>query len=207
MKTQRGHVMTMDLINSLRLAPGKMMVVGCCEDPLSDEYTSQGWDVSGYDFRPFQDVDRKLLHPTFKFFQGDFCEMTLPDSHFDVVVDVSAIHHFGLGWYGDPKDVDADNLKDAQAVDKVFKALKPGGYFACMTEVGVWEPKGGTSSNGSHGHWRRYGKKELRERVIQGFDVVKEEYWNRDGLTKIDEETAYQTTVASAIVCLILKKP
>lgn len=205
MEIHREHDLARDLINSVRTEPGKMIIVGCCEDPLANEYASLGWEVWGYDFRPYQDVRGNAEEPKFKFTQGDFCQASVPPDFFDVAVDVSAIHHFGLGWYGDPN---GNNLGDVVAVKKIIESLKPGGSFVCVTDVGHWVSNGGSSQNGSQGHWRLYDKKSLQDRIIQGLEVIKEEYWDSDMLVQIDETTAYSYAyIPAGHIGLICRKP
>lgn len=134
--------------------PGKALVIGCNEEYNCEALVLHGFDVTGTDFRP---IDREPKG--FTFVQGDFTkpeETPFENGTFDTVVAISAIEHFGLGFYKES----SNSIGDMLAQDRVYDLLKPGGHYWCSVPTGVWKQTG---------HWRRYDEKHLIECIIRNF--------------------------------------
>lgn len=127
MKLEKWMQMTDDrelyhMLDKLEVEPHyRTLEMGCCGEKLSYMLQELGCEAWGVDLHPYEDYGYKLEH----YISGDFLEVELPSNYFDIVIDVSAMHHFGLSQYGDELDVDAD-IKTAQVV---YDTLKPGGYW------------------------------------------------------------------------------
>lgn len=84
--------------------------IGCAESLVPLELASHGFMVHGVDFRAYP-----VRHSNLISYQGDFLSMDFAGKFFDVVLFLSSIEHFGLGWYGDPLDAEADRKSLAKA--------------------------------------------------------------------------------------------
>jgi SAM-dependent methyltransferase len=62
---------------------------------------------------------------------GDAREISFPDGHFDCVVSLCSLEHFGLGRYGDVFDPRADE----KALREMARVLKPKGLMVVSTTV------------------------------------------------------------------------
>lgn len=96
----------------------KILEVGCNDTELSNVLHDKGCEIWGVDILPCPQAK-------FKFVQGNFQDVYIPTNYFDIVIDVSAIHHFGLGNYGDRIDIDADITSSK----KIHNSLKQNGLF------------------------------------------------------------------------------
>lgn len=101
----------------------KTLEVGCNETDLCNVLHLLGCETWGVDVN-------KNDRAKFKFIHANFQDVQLPDDYFDVAIDVSALHHFGIGHYGDRVDPDGDII----AAKKIYRALKPGGLFYISTD-------------------------------------------------------------------------
>lgn len=107
------------MIAHLELEPRmKTLELGCCDTELSCVLERVGCESWGVDIRP-------CPCPKKHFIQGDFLDVSLPENYFDIAIDVSAIHHFGLGAYGDELELNAD----IKASMKVYSSLKKQGIW------------------------------------------------------------------------------
>jgi len=61
----------------------------------------------------------------------DAKKLNCSDASFDVVLSLCALHHFGLGRYGDEFDPDADR----KAFGEMIRVLRAGGYLIFSTTV------------------------------------------------------------------------
>lgn len=96
---------------------------------------------------------------------GDACDpenVAVPDGHFDWIVMLSALEHFGLGFYGDPihETYWGEPYGDVLAMGNVYRWLKPGGqvYFDVPCN-----PRGHVRENR---HFRVYAPREVGPRLI-----------------------------------------
>lgn len=112
------------MLDKLEVEPNyRTLEMGCCGEKLSYMLQELGCEAWGVDLGTYESYVHELKH----YISGDFLKVELPSNYFDVAIDISAMHHFGLvGPYdGSKMDVDAD-IKTAQIV---YDALKPGGYW------------------------------------------------------------------------------
>lgn len=94
-----------------RLPRGSSVLdIGCAESLVPLELASHGFMVHGVDFRAYP-----IRHANLISYQGDFLSIDFPRKAFDMAVFLSSIEHFGLGWYGDPVDPEADRKSLAKA--------------------------------------------------------------------------------------------
>lgn len=138
------------LIHHLNFKPtDRILEVGCNDSELSNTLQSKGCDVWG--------VDVKFNEPKFKFIRGNFQDVYIPENYFDIVIDASAIHHFGLGNYGDRVDHNADII----TAKKIYKSLKPNGLFYVSTDCvsTIFNPN-------VNNYFRQYNIKEFINRIV-----------------------------------------
>lgn len=139
------------LLQHLEVCPEqKILEVGCNNSELSNTLYKLGCKVWGIDVV-------KNNEARFKFIHGNFQDIELPDNYFDIAIDVSAIHHFGLGNYGDRLDIDADITTSK----KIYKALKNKGLFYISND------RISTEYNPNVGNYfRQYNIKEFIKRIV-----------------------------------------
>ncbi len=101
---------------------------GCVENVLPMMLCSLGYRVTGMDFRPYP-----FTHPNFTAIQGDVLTWEAPEAAFDVVISISTVEHVGLGYSGDPVENDGDR----RAVEKLWRALRPGGLLYLTVPAGA----------------------------------------------------------------------
>src|SRR3972149_6434490 len=104
--------------------------VGANEEWLCAILQRLGYDMTGLDVRPFRwashvDIeDMKHFVPEWRQIQASYNTVldNILNPPFDFIVSLSAIEHFGLGYYeGDIENSEAD----AEAMDCIYKWLKP----------------------------------------------------------------------------------
>lgn len=144
------------MLNYLELKKGmKILELGCCGTELSHVLERCGYEVCGVDLQQYP-------HPLRNFIREDFLKAQLPLAYFDVAIDISALHHFGLGAYGDQFNLEADIL----ASQKVRQSLKIGSsWFLVMDRFKAkFEPN-------IVNYVRQYDKESFKSRVCRGFTV------------------------------------
>lgn len=138
------------LIHHLNFKPtDKILEVGCNDSELSNTLHGKGCEVWG--------VDVKFNDPKFKFIRGNFQDVYIPENYFDIVIDVSAIHHFGLGNYGDKIEYDADII----TAKKIYNSLKPNGLFYVSTDCISTKFNQNVSN-----YYRQYNIREFINRIV-----------------------------------------
>lgn len=162
------------LINNLEFTPEQTILeVGCNDTELSNTLHKKGCNVWG--------VDVLFNEPEFKFVRGNFQDVQLPENHFDIAIDISAIHHFGLGNYGDRVDLEADII----SAKKIYKLLKDNGLFYISTDI-----VSKTFNANINNYCRQYNVEEFMNRIVNpsGFKLIKLEFYknNTYPLTKIN---------------------
>lgn len=118
-------------------------------------------------------IERPYLHPKLRFIQGDLLKMTLPDAHFDLILNCSTVEHVGLaGRYG---VTESEPDGDLAAMSRLLRLMKPGAVMLATVPVGrdaVFVPL-----------HRVYGPRRL-PMLLRGYAVEKEQYWVKDGLNR-----------------------
>ena len=144
------------MIQQLKFAPKmKILELGCSGTEISSVLFKQGCEVWGVDLKPY-------TYSITKFIQGDFLKVDLPTDYFDIAIDISALHHFGMPAYGNELNLDAD----IKASEKVWLSLKHGGvWFLTMDRF-----KAEFVPNIVN-FVRQYNYKTFKERVCRGFYV------------------------------------
>lgn len=160
--------------------PGdRVLELGCCETDFAQRLKDcvPGVSVVGIDVRP-SDYGGDVQIVTDASRSDLFADDRLAPGSFDWVIALGAIEHFGLGWYGDPKDEHADT----RAMANAWVWLKPGGsvYFDVP-----WNPDAHFETR----HWRCYSDRSLAERFTasltwraRGWAANEQE---RDGFTQV----------------------
>ena len=109
--------------------PAKVLDVGCWESINSISLAMLGYDVTGIDMMPYG-----YKHKNFTFIQDDFLKHDFGNERFDVVVDISAIEHFGLLSYATKERNDNAHI---EAMNKIKRLLKPQGQLIFTAPYGV----------------------------------------------------------------------
>jgi SAM-dependent methyltransferase len=111
---------------------------------------------------------------------ADAKRIDLPSEHFDLVLSLCAIEHFGLGRYGDGFDLDGDK----KAIAEMIRVLKPGGCLVLSTNVTRAQA---TLVFNAH----RIYTRELLHSYFQGLELESERYFSqrRHSLCRFDEVT------------------
>jgi len=116
--------------------------------------------MTGTDLRPFQ-VNHEFYEHINTGGIINWKQITGPIEHierfldppYDFIISLSAIEHFGLGYYeGDQQGV----RKDIVAMELAYKWLKSGGRFYLTVPVGVAKQTP---------HWRRYNQQGIDELI------------------------------------------
>jgi SAM-dependent methyltransferase len=148
--------------------PGTALDFGSGPGLLSLLAALSGYQVTALDLQSLED-QIPWRHPSVKFAVGDVLELKLPENHFDVVLNCSAIEHVGLaGKYTVTEQRDDGDL---EAMARMRTAMKTDGRMFLTTPIGldvVFAPD-----------FRVYGEKRL-PRLLSGFTVEKESYWKKD---------------------------
>lgn len=116
------------LFRWIRTAPARVLDVGCSESITPIQLAMLDYRVTGVDI-----MNYRYTHKNFTFFRGSLLEYK-PSEKFDIVIDISAIEHFGLGAYRNAK-LDAD--ADKRAVKKIEEMLAHNGQFIFSAPYGV----------------------------------------------------------------------
>jgi len=152
------------MCDNLEIEKGmRVLDLGCCDSNLSEVLQKQGCEAWGVDLRPYTNAP-------FKFFQEDFLKCKLPENYFDIVVDVSTLHHLGVGYLDSPGAVE-DFDADIKAVRKIFEILKPGGLFYVSTNHFSF------SYQILKGLCRLYSIDSFLERVAKPFKILEIKYY------------------------------
>lgn len=156
------------MLDKLEVEPNyRTLEMGCCGEKLSYMLQELGCEAWGVDLHRYEDYQLPLKH----YIQGNFLDVELPSEYFDVAIDISAMHHFGLvgGPYahGGNMDFDAD-IKTAQIV---YDALKPGGYWYLVMD----RIKHKYIEDVQNLHFvKQYTMKILIERIAKNFKVCEQ---------------------------------
>ena len=117
------------LFRNIISPPAKVLDVGCWESINSISLAMLGYDVTGIDMMPYG-----YKHKNFTFIHDDFLKHDFGNEQFDVVVNISAIEHFGLLSYATKERNDNAHI---EAMGKIKKLLKPHGQLIFTAPYGV----------------------------------------------------------------------
>ena len=160
------HVEWSFLSREMPDGPGQAIEFGCEAGYMSLLAARKGFDVLACDL---QNQYFLWQHPNVEFRLGDFLELALPKSHFDLVINCSSIEHVGIaGRYG----ITAERSDgDIEVMNRFAQVLKPGGLLLMTAPCGqdtVMAP------------WCRVYGMERLPRLLAPFQLQKEEYWSKD---------------------------
>jgi len=196
------------ILGNLPPGPGKAIDFGCGPAHLSLEAAQRGYEVTALDMLPYEG-EIYWRHPAVKFAIGDLLTMDLPEKHFDVVMNCSAVEHVGLaGRYAVKNQRDSGDL---EAMGAMRRLLKPGGLMLLTVPCGhdtVFAP-----------YFRVYGEQRLPQ-LLKGFEVEKQEFWKKDAADRwglCERQQALACVPASdplypwynsyALGCYVLRRP
>jgi SAM-dependent methyltransferase len=186
--------------------PGEALEFGCEQAYLSLMAARKGYHVVALDLEeqrlPWKDsrVD---------FLWGDFLKLSLPENHFDLIINCSSVEHVGLvGRYG----VTQPDLEgDLRVMRRFQQLLKPGGLLLMTAPCGhdaVFAPL-----------CRVYGETRLPQ-LLAPFRIEREQYWQKDSSNRwIDCSRAsalrFEASAGSweanrniyALGCFVLRRP
>jgi SAM-dependent methyltransferase len=180
-----------------------VLEVGCAESVLGYELIAKGFRVVGLDIRTPPFKDKRMV-----FVRRNILDTKLPNKTFDVIVVVSTIEHIGLNVYG---QLTLDDDGDMKAMREMWRILKPRGTILVTTPyIGDNPFKLNASGRVIE---RNYNRQRL-ERIVQGFQVIKDEYFypkrlkRRYGWTQMNREKIDKQSFPEAgLACLVLRKP
>jgi SAM-dependent methyltransferase len=143
--------------------PGKALDFGCGFGNLSLHAAQHGFHVMALDIQP---QSFPWQHPNVNFVQGDLLRLGIAESHFDLVLNCSAVEHVGLaGRYG---VTGGDPEGDLKIMSELRRLMKPGGIMLLTTPCGqdaVFAPM-----------HRVYGARRL-PRLVDGYIVEEQLFW------------------------------
>ncbi len=157
------------LFRNVAPPPKKLLDIGCVESVASVQLSMLGYDVTGIDIRNYY-----YKHKNFKFIKDDFNRHKFSEK-FDVVVDISAIEHFGLHTFS---NLELDFDADKKAIKKIYSLLRPGGQFIFTAPFGVHELIGSFQ--------RVYSNDDIKE-MFGGFKIANAQYFYVKGSKTIEE--------------------
>jgi SAM-dependent methyltransferase len=152
---------------NLDLPPGaRVLELGCCESDFSEWLLKADPTIqlTGVDVRPCEGYKGTFM-------QGAAESMPFAPSSFEAVILLGSLEHFGLGYYGDPKQSDADNV----VMERIAEWLVPGGW--CYYDV-PWTPAEGYVSDNRH--YRVYEDRSLP--MADGLVPVRRAYATDEGV-------------------------
>jgi len=187
------------------MGPGEALDFGNGGSYMALLAVQRGFKVTAIDIEP---VQWPYVHPDLRFIQGDLFYLSLPESHFDLIINCSTVEHVGLvGRYG-VKESSPDG--DLKAMATLEELMKPAGIMLLTVPIG---------QDTVHAPWHRvYGERRL-PRLLQGYIVEYQEYWVKDEANRwmlCDRERALAFKALSskderrnvyALGCFVLRRP
>ena len=143
--------------------PGAAIDFGNGGSALGLIAAERGFEVTAVDLEA---VNWPYVHPRLTLAQGDLFHLPLPEKHFDLILNCSAIEHVGIpGRYG----VTAERPDgDLEAMARMRTLMKPGATMLLTIPIGrdaVFPPL-----------HRVYGRERL-PRLLDGFHAASREFW------------------------------
>lgn len=142
---------------------GEAIDLGCGGSYMGLLAAEKGFRVTAINLEP---VQWAYVHSNLQFLKGDLFNVSLPKSHFDLIINCSTIEHIGLaGRYG----VTENRFDgDLEAMKLLSELMKPGGMMILTIPCGrdaVFLPL-----------HRVYGEQRLPH-LLKDFIKEHEEYW------------------------------
>ncbi len=157
------------LFRNVAPPPRSLLDIGCVESVVPIQLSMLGYDVTGIDIRNYH-----FKHKNFSFIKDDF-NLHKFEQTFDIIVDISAIEHFGLHTFS---NLELDFDSDKKAVRKVHSLLRPKGQFIFTAPFGVHEIIGSFE--------RIYSNSDINE-LFKGFRIDNAQYFHVKGSKMINE--------------------
>ena len=104
-------------------------------------------------------------HPDFEYIQADINEIEQP-GRFDVITSISTLEHVGLGRYGDP----VGPAFDLRAMERMRLWMRPLARMYMTIPIG---------QDAVIGHYHRVYGEERLPRLLEGYRILKEQYWRK----------------------------
>jgi len=130
------------------LPPGaRVLELGCCETDFSHWLLKADPSIrlTGVDVNDPSDFRGTFI----KADAASYTDLPLQRGSFEAVICLGSLEHFGLGFYGDPKNLSADTT----TAYRVFEALVPGGWWYYDVP---WTPVHGGAYIAENRHFRVY---------------------------------------------------
>lgn len=186
--------------------PGTALDFGSGPAFLSMIAAQRGYQVTALDMQATEIFWR---HPGVTFVHGDVLKVELPENHFDIVMNCSAVEHVGLA--GSYQIVEQRNDGDLEAMERMRALMRPGGVMLLTIPCGrdaVCAP-----------HFRAYGERRL-PLLLRGFYTQEESYWVKESedlwaLCEKERALGYEPYAdpfqplynSYALGCFVLQKP
>jgi hypothetical protein len=146
--------------------PGRTLDFGADVGFLSLAAAQRGHDVVAFDRLP-STLD--YGHPNVRYMQADVLTHDFGDERFDQIVNCSSVEHVGLGGrYGSSENQDGD----LEAMTRLRPVLAPRGRHLLTIPVG---------RDGVYGPQHRVYGAERLPRLLDGYAVLEEQYWTKEG--------------------------
>ena len=143
---------------------GKILDVGSGRSLLPFELASKGYQTWSIDLKTR--YHRYISnYNNLTLVGGDIRKTSFSDSFFDIVTAISSIEHIGLSGGKIQPDGDQD------AVQEIFRILKPGGRFLMTVPFG----KGGVYTCGRHDLFRIYNYAHLKS-LLNRFEIEESQF-------------------------------
>lgn len=179
--------------------PGRAMDFGCGKSWMGLLAARKGYAMTAVDLT---DVQWWYEHENLDFVRGDVAKLPLQQDSFDLIINCSSIEHVGLpGRYGVTEE---QANGDLEAMATLRNLLKPGKEMVLTIPVGrdrVFLPR-----------HRVYGPERL-PRLLAGWEVVKKEFWGKDGSNQwksMDEQSSLEHDPSDyyyGLGLFVLRKP
>jgi SAM-dependent methyltransferase len=186
--------------------PGEALEFGCEQAFLSLMTARKGYHVVAVDLEeqnlPWKDSQVDFLW-------GDFLKLSLPENHFDLIINCSSVEHVGL--VGRYSVTQPDPEGDLRVMRRFQQLLKPGGLLLMTAPCGrdaIFAPL-----------CRVYGETRLPQ-LLAPFRIEKEQYWQKDPSNHwvdCSRESALQFEASAgswdanrniyALGCFVLRRP
>ena len=151
----RDRFINKHLFKGINLKGAKVLEAMCGSGQTTGFLLANGAEVTGLDISP-EFIERfKKRWPQAECVTGSILNTGFPDNYFDVVVIVGGLHHV--------------HPAVGEAVDEVYRVLKPGGYFSFM------EPHAGSIPDVIRKAWYFFDKYFAENEASVDLEMLKKE--------------------------------